>query len=221
MLIFSLKRKTVNFVQATKQLQLLRKEALRQQPSWLDRSTQKSSSAADATRERSLKAALGPLLLLEPTGGTRNQTHLQNAKKQQNSTTCKASTQCKSQEDLLQAGGHRGALRGDLWLPYWTCKAYSPQASAKLPRATKGYHARFSCRRIKSFFGSRAWGGKRPRDHHPAMHIGCFSSSSSLSLGPEHPLARDGAEARRRSRWHAAGQEETQPSPGLWPRQSF
>lgn len=60
----------MNFVHATKQLELFPTEVFRQQPSWLDRSAEKSRSAADATRGRGLQAALGSLLLPERTGGT-------------------------------------------------------------------------------------------------------------------------------------------------------
>ena len=80
----------------------------------------------------------------------------------------------------MTSGCHTGLAR------YTCCKA-----AAELPGgATKDYHPRFPCIQIKSFFGSRAWRGRPPCNHHPAMHIGCSSFSSSLSLGQQQPLTQ-------------------------------
>lgn len=193
MLIFSLKRKTVNFVHATKQHELFPKEVFRQQPSWLDRSAQKSCSSADATWGR--KAALGSLLMLERTGGTTAPGIKCTSKMPKSSRTARFAklannakaekTYCR-QEDTeepfeMTSGCHTGLAR------HACCKA-----ALELPGgAIKDCHPGFPCIRIKSFFGSRARRGRPPHGHHPATHIGCFSSSSP-PLGQEHPLAQPG-----------------------------
>lgn len=83
----------------------------------------------------------------------------------------------------------------------------------------------------KELFRKQGLVRRCPHEHYPVMHTVCFSSSS-LSLGQEHPLTKPSRMGNGRGGGAAVvlGKQDckageapasAQPSPGLWPRQSF
>lgn len=144
--------------------------------------------------------------------GSRNQMHLQNAKTEQNSATCKAKakrTYCR-QEDAEEPSKMTSSCRTGL-------------ARCACCQAALNYQEELlqvPCTQVKSYFGSRAWQGRSSHDHHPAMHIGCLSSSSLLSLRQEHPLTQPSRMGDRRREASGTLQGGRRPSFGTtvpWP----